>query len=130
MVQGGGFLLTSFLLICFPTMSAQSVTAISVITVLFNTASGVCLYETHCYKKGIIYTIATFPGAIAGTILTGYASRELFNIIFGAFMLIFAVVIILKSRMSNRSAPIDAPGRLRAKRNLTDRDGNVTAFSL
>jgi uncharacterized membrane protein YfcA len=65
------------------------------------------------YKTGIIFAIATFPGVIAGTLLTAHVSRELFNIIFGAFMLLFAVVILLKSRMGNSSAPADTPGRFR-----------------
>lgn len=129
---GGGFLLTPILLLCFPSMSAHAVTAISMITVFFNSSSGSSAYaymKRIDYKTGIIFAVATFPGAIAGTILTAHVSRDLFNIIFGAFMLIFAVVIILKSRMGNSSAPTDAPGRFRAKRNLIDREGNVAAFS-
>lgn len=129
---GGGFLLTPILLICFPKMSAESVTAISMITVFFNSASGSSAYaymKRIDYKTGFIFALATIPGAIIGTMLTGYVSRQLFNCIFGVFMIAFAGVIILKSRMGNSSAPIDQAGSFRAKRHLTDRDGHETSFS-
>lgn len=129
---GGGFLLTPILLICFPAMPALSVTAISMITVLFNSASGSSAYaymKRIDYKTGIVFSIATIPGAIIGTVLTGMVGRQLFNTIFGAFMLIFAIVIIIKSRMGNGSAPVDQPGRFRAIRHLVDRDGHKAEFS-
>lgn len=129
---GGGFLLTPILLICFPSMPVQSVTAISMITVLFNSSSGSSAYafmKRIDYKTGIVFAIATAPGAIIGTILTTHVSRHLFNIIFGAFMLIFAIVIMLKKSMGNSCAPAGQSGRFRAVRHLTDRSGNEAAFS-
>lgn len=129
---GGGFLLTPLLLICFPTMSAQSVTAISMISVLFNSASGSSAYafmKRIDYKTGVIFAVATIPGSIIGTILTTQVSRNLFNIIFGIFMLVFAIVIFLKSRMGDHSAPPDRTGLFRAVRHLTDRDGHKADFS-
>lgn len=129
---GGGFLLTPILLICFPSMSAESVTAISMTSVFFNSASGSSAYaymKRIDYKTGLIFAVATIPGAFIGTLLTGQVSRQLFNCIFGAFMIVFAIVIILKSRMGNSSAPIDKPGLFRAKRRLTDREGHPVSFS-
>lgn len=129
---GGGFLLTPILLICFPAMSAEAVTAISMITVLFNSASGSSAYafmKRIDYKTGVIFAIATIPGSIIGTILTTRISRNLFDTIFGAFMLVFAVVIVLKNRMGNHSAPPDQQGRFRAVRHLIDREGNHADFS-
>ena len=129
---GGGFLLTPILLICYPAMPAQSVTAISMTTVLFNSSSGSSAYaymKRIDYKTGIIFAIATLPGSVIGTILTTIINRNVFDIIFGSFMLVFAVVIILKNRMGNRSAPIDQKGRFRAVRKLVDRDGNKAFFS-
>ena len=129
---GGGFLLTPILLMCFPSMPAQAVTSISMITVLFNSSSGSCAYafmKRIDYKTGIIFAIATIPGSIIGTMLTTMISRNLFNVIFGIFMLLFAVVIILKSRMGNHSAPADQEGHFRAVRHLTDREGHKADFS-
>lgn len=129
---GGGFLLTPILLMCFPSMSAEAVTAISMTSVFFNSASGSSAYaymKRIDYKTGIIFALATFPGSIIGTMLTGQVSRQLFNCIFGAFMIIFAIVIILKSRMGDSNAPIDKQGYFRAKRRLTDREGHEFSFS-
>jgi len=129
---GGGFLLTPILLICYPTMPAQTITAISMTTVFFNSSSGSVAYarmKRIDYKTGVIFAAATLPGSIIGTILTTMIPRAVFDTIFGAFMLIFAVVIVLKSRMGNHSAPIDRKGHFRAVRRLMDCDGNEAAFS-
>lgn len=129
---GGGFILTPILLMCFPSMPAQSVTAISMMTVFFNSSSGSSAYaymKRIDYKTGIWFAIATIPGCIIGTLLTAHVGRQLFNIIFGAFMIIFSIVIILKNRMGDSSAPVDQPGRFRAIRHLVTRDGHKADFS-
>ena len=129
---GGGFLLTPALLLLFPQMPAETVTAISMTTVMFNSVSGSAAYA-HMrridYKTGLIFAAATLPGTIIGTWLTSKAPRSLFDIIFGAFMLVFAVVILLKSRIGDHSAHHDKPGRFRVRRKLIDREGGQTAFS-
>lgn len=129
---GGGFLLTPILLICFPSMSAQSVTAISMITVFFNSSSGSVAYafmKRIDYKTGIIFSIATIPGAIYGTILNAQVDRRLFNSIFGIFMLAFAGIIIWKNHLGDSSASMEQQGLFRAKRYLIDREGNKVSFS-
>ena len=129
---GGGFLLTPVLLLLFPGLQPETVTAISMTTVLFNSSSGSIAYSRMKridYKTGLLFVIATLPGTIIGTWLTARTPRSLFNLIFGAFLLVFAVIIVLKSRLGDHSASYDHPGRFRAKRILTDRDGLETAFS-
>lgn len=129
---GGGFLLTPILLICFPTMSAETVTSISMLAVLFNSSSGSFAYSRMKridYKTGIVFAIATLPGSVIGTMITKRIDRNLFNIIFGIFMLVFAGIVILKSRLGDNSAPADKKGRFRAIRHLYDRDGNEISFS-
>jgi uncharacterized membrane protein YfcA len=129
---GGGFLLTPILLLCYPKMPASLVTAISMNTVLFNSSSGSFAYSRMKridYKTGIVFAIATLPGSVFGTIVTKMINRNIFDILFGVFMIIFAIIIILKSRMGNYSAPIDKKGLFRAKRRLVDSDGNEAAFS-
>ncbi|MCL2339955.1 MAG: sulfite exporter TauE/SafE family protein [Actinomycetia bacterium] len=129
---GGGFLLTPVLLLLFPTMPPETVTAISMTTVFFNSASGSIAYarmKRIDFKTGLIFALAVLPGSILGTWLTTQTPRALFNILFGACMLLFAVVIIVRSRLGDHSADYDQPGRFRARRILTDRDGQKTAFS-
>jgi len=129
---GGGFLLTPVLLLCFPSMPAQNVTALSMLTVFFNSASGASAYarmKRVDYRTGLIFAAATLPGSMAGTMLITLVDRKLFNAIFGIFLLIFAAVIVLKSRLGDHSAPIDKAGLFRAARRLRDREGHEAAFS-
>jgi len=129
---GGGFLLTPILLLLFPSLQPSTVTAISMTTVFFNSASGSAAYarmKLIDYKTGLIFAAATLPGSIIGTIVTGYMPRPVFNTIFGGFMLIFAAVIVIKSRMGDNSAPPDKKGLFRAVRMLTDKEGNTASFS-
>jgi len=129
---GGGFLLTPVLLLLFPSLSPETVTAISMTTVLFNSTSGSVAYgrmKRIDYKTGLIFAVTMLPGTIIGNWLTSVVSRSLFNAVFGGFLLVFAVVIVLKSRIGDRSASFDMPGRFRARREFSDRDGHKTAFS-
>ena len=129
---GGGFILTPILLLFFPSLSPSTVTAISMTTVFFNSASGSTAYarmKRIDYKTGLIFAAATLPGSVIGTIVTGYMPKNVFNVVFGGFMLIFATVIIIKSKMGDKSAPPDKKGLFRAVRLLRDADGNTAHFS-
>ena len=129
---GGGFLLTPVLLTLFPDMTPDSITAISMTTVFFNSVSGSAAYakmKRIDYKTGVVFAAATLPGVVIGTLLTYITPRSLFDIIFGGFMVVFAAVIFIKSRLGDRSADYDKPGRFRAKRILADKAGHQTAFS-
>ena len=129
---GGGFLLTPILLIFYPGLSPSAVTAISMTTVFFNSSSGSFAYSRMKridYKTGVIFAAATLPGSVIGTIITAYMPRNLFNVIFGIFMILFAAVIVYKSRMGDQHAPYDKKGPFRARRKLVDKEGNENAFS-
>lgn len=129
---GGGFILTPALLLLFPDMPPETVTAISMTTVFFNSASGSAAYarmKRVDYKTGLIYAACTLPGTVAGTFLTDAVPRKVFDMIFGVCMVLFAALILAKRRVGDRSAPHDAPGRFRARRIFSDRDGHEAAFS-
>ena len=129
---GGGFLLIPALLLLFPGMPPETVTAISMTTVLFNSTSGSVAYarmKRIDYKTGLIFIAATLPGVIIGTLLVSNISRSLFNLVFGGFLLIFAIIILLKNRIGDHSAPYDKLGAFRSRRIFTDREGHRTAFS-
>lgn len=129
---GGGFLLMPVLLLLFPGMPSDMVTAISMTTVFFNSTSGSIAYariKRIDYKTGFILASATLPGVIIGTFVTSMTSRSLFDMIFGGSMFVFAVVILLKSRVGNHSSAIDKQGAFRARRLFINRDGTEIAFS-
>lgn len=129
---GGGFILTPILLLFFPKLAPSAITAISMTTVFFNSSSGSFAYSRMKridYKTGLVFAAATLPGTIIGTIETVYMPRKAFDILFGSFMLIFAVIIVLKSKMGDHSAPPDKKGPFRVVRKLIDAKGYETLFS-
>ncbi|MDP4121060.1 MAG: sulfite exporter TauE/SafE family protein [Bacillota bacterium] len=129
---GGGFLLTPLLLVFYPSMPTQTVTAISMFAVLFNSSSGSLAYaymKRIDYKTGIIFAIATSPGSIIGTFLTQMIDRNLFDTIFGVFMLVFAFIIAFKSKSGDKSNHIKKNGFCNVVRELKDREGNKVKFS-
>src|SRR5512143_28892 len=88
---GGGFVLMPILLLLYPNESPELLTAISLAVVFFNASSGTAAYarmKRVDYKSGIVFAIATIPGAILGAISTSYINRNLFNIVFGIIMMI------------------------------------------
>ncbi|MCL2342506.1 MAG: sulfite exporter TauE/SafE family protein, partial [Firmicutes bacterium] len=116
----------------FPAMQPATVTAISMTTVFFNSASGSVAYARMRrvdFKTGALFALVMLPGSVVGTLLTEKIPRDMFNMIFGVCMVLFAAVIVVKSRIGDRSAPYGAPGKFRARRIFTDKDGRQTAFS-
>ncbi|MDR3551849.1 MAG: sulfite exporter TauE/SafE family protein [Clostridia bacterium] len=129
---GGGFILTPILLIFYPALTPSEVTAISITTVMFNSASGSAAYAMMGridYKTGLIFSAAALPGTIIGTMLIPFLPKAEFDIIFGASMIVFSAMIIIKSRLGDRSSPPDLAGRFRITRRLRDKSGREAAFS-
>ena len=80
---GGGFVLMPILLLLYPEQSPELLTAISLAVVFFNASSGSAAYarmKRIDYKSGIIFSIATIPGAILGSISTSYINRNVFHL--------------------------------------------------
>jgi uncharacterized membrane protein YfcA len=83
---GGGFILVPILLLVYPNEKTEFVTSISLAVVFFNALSGSFAYarmKRVDYKSGIIFSIATIPGAILGALSTAYVPRRAFDLIFG-----------------------------------------------
>ncbi|MGH3000420.1 MAG: sulfite exporter TauE/SafE family protein, partial [Gaiellaceae bacterium] len=78
---GGGFILTPILLLLYPHDSPRTITAISLAVVFFNAASGSVAYARQRridYRSGVVFAIATLPGAVGGALLVGHVSRHVF----------------------------------------------------
>ena len=125
---GGGFILTPILLLLYPHDSAQTLTAISLTVVFFNAASGSVAYARQRridYRSGIIFALATVPGAIGGALLVGVVSRQTFDTIMGAVLAALAVWLIAGERWPLRVAR----GHLE-RRVLTDRAGATYEYNV
>jgi uncharacterized membrane protein YfcA len=67
---GGGFVLVPILLLLYPNESPEIITCISLAVVFFNALSGSLAYSRMRridYKSGLLFSLATIPGAILGS---------------------------------------------------------------
>jgi uncharacterized membrane protein YfcA len=123
---GGGFILTPVLLLLYPHDSAQTLTAISLTVVFFNAASGSAAYARQRridYRSGVVFALATLPGAIGGALLVGAVSRRVFDGIMGAILSLLALWLLAGERW-----PLAAPRGGLERRELVDRTGVVYTY--
>jgi uncharacterized protein len=98
---GGGFILTPILLLLYPHDSPQTLTAISLAVVFFNAGSGSVAYARQRridYRSGIVFAIATLPGAVGGALVVGHVSRRVFQDIMGAVLAVLAAWLLAGER--------------------------------
>ena len=87
---GGGFVLVPALLLIYPSEDPTSLTSISLMVVFFNAVSGSAAYarlKRIDYFTGIIFAIASIPGAITGAFLVSAVPRDVFDLMFGVLLL-------------------------------------------
>jgi uncharacterized membrane protein YfcA len=127
---GGGFVLMPLLLLLYPDQSPEIITSISLAVVFFNALSGSWAYariKRVDYKSGLLFAIASIPGAILGALSTAYIPRRLFNAVFGVLMIAASVILLLypsraKETIGNRRS-------YHIARSLVEKDGSVHTFS-
>jgi len=89
------------------------VTSISLAAVFFNVLSGTIAYGWMGrvdYRAGLMFSLATMPGSIAGAFTIEFISRQLFDLIFGVLVLIVAGLILRRSpALSNPGAQSELP---------------------
>ena len=91
---GGGFILVPILLLAYPDEKTELITGISLAVVFFNASSGSLAYarmKRVDYKSGILFSIATIPGAVLGALSTAYVPRGVFDLSFGLLMVVAAI---------------------------------------
>src|SRR5713226_9629285 len=98
---GGGFILTPILLLAYPSESPEFITSISLAVVFFNAFSGSVAYarmKRIDYRSGVLFALATIPGAVVGALTTTYMPRRAFDLVFGLFMILAALFLLLRRR--------------------------------
>jgi uncharacterized protein len=98
---GGGFMLVPVLLIIYPDESPELITSISLAVVFFNALSGSLAYarmKRIDYKSGLIFALATIPGAILGALSTAYVPRHAFDMIFGVLMIMTGIALWVSAK--------------------------------
>lgn len=104
---GGGFVLVPLLLLLYPNESPEIITSISLAVVFFNAASGSIAYarmKRIDYNSGVIFSIATIPGAILGALTTAFIPRRLFDFVFGILMTVASAYLWIYSGGETESA--------------------------
>ena len=125
---GGGFILTPILLLLYPHESAQTLTAISLTAVFFNAASGSAAYARQRridYRSGIVFALATIPGAIGGALLVGDVSRQVFDATMGAVLASLAVWLLVGERW-----PLHQLRGYVEERTIVDRSGQSYRYTV
>jgi uncharacterized membrane protein YfcA len=95
---GGGFILVPLLMLLFPGDAPSVVTAASLAVIFVNAASGTIAYarmKRISYRTGILFALATIPGALAGSYLTGFIPRKTFGLAFGILLVAVAVFLCM-----------------------------------
>jgi uncharacterized membrane protein YfcA len=127
---GGGFVLAPLLLVVYPRESPETLTSISLAVVFFNALSGSLAYARMRrivdYQAGVLFALATIPGAVAGALTTPYLPRQTLDVLFGLFM-IGAALFLLIRREAESIAP--QPVRHQTSRMLIDAEGTHYAFA-
>ena len=124
---GGGFILTPVLLILYPTLSAATITSISLLVVFFNALSGSIAYarlRRIDYRSGIRFAFAAMPGAVLGALAVRYVPIRVFDAIMAVVLGGAALVVI---RLRPHAARPSPHGSTEA-REIVDRNGTVFRY--
>jgi len=97
---GGGFILVPVLILLYPTMKPEVLTAVSLAIVMVNALVGTIAYYQKRridFKAGIIFAVATIPGSIIGVFVTTMIPRGQFDVLFGILLILLAFFLFFKS---------------------------------
>lgn len=97
---GGGFILVPVLILLYPTMKPEVLTAVSLAIVMVNALVGTIAYYQKRridFKAGIIFAVATIPGSIIGVFATTMIPRGQFDVLFGILLILLAFFLFFKS---------------------------------
>ncbi|WAC07816.1 MAG: sulfite exporter TauE/SafE family protein [Thermodesulfobacteriota bacterium] len=121
---GGGFVLMPLLVLLYPQQNPEKLTSISLAVVFFNALSGSEAYahmKRIDYRSGIIFALATIPGAILGAIHTSFISRRLFDGLFVILLLAASIFLLFHPNLVERPRKGSAPRQ--SERHLVDAAG-------
>ena len=130
---GGGFLLVPLLIITDKNMPPNVTTAISIAVVAVNAISGSIAYAKSGridYKAGILFSLFTIPGSVAGVFVVNYIPRHIFNIIFGILLLVLALFLFIrtsKNMQNQTNSHKDEKGF--THHTLRDKQGEIFSYS-
>ncbi len=132
---GGGFILMPSLLLLYPNVGQENLTAMSLAVVFFNALSGSEAYAEMGridYKSGLMFAAATVPGAIFGALHTSFISRSLFDAVFGVVLILLSIALVLHPGIAHETKPERRDGGSswwKVTRSVVDKAGNRYSYS-
>lgn len=127
---GGGFVLMPVLMLMNPAESPELLTSISLAVVFFNALSGSIAYakmKRIDYKSGLVFSLATIPGAVLGALTVSMINRYIFNLIFGVLLVAISIYLFIKPRF--KTEPNIEIKKRHTSRTITDSDGKTYTYS-
>ncbi len=129
---GGGFILVPILLLSYPELSPETITAISIVIVAANAISGSVAYARSGridFKAGLIFAAFTIPGSILGVLTTQYIPRTLFNILFGILLIALSVYLLVQRNKPVEPVIGDENQKRWKHHSLQDASGNSYSYT-
>ena len=102
---GGGFIIVPLLMIVYKAPPPVAV-GTSLCIVALNAISGSISYARQKridYRTGMLFALATIPGAVAGASLIDYIPIDVFDIGFGIFLVLMAAYMIIKPALQRQA---------------------------
>ncbi|MDD5127674.1 MAG: sulfite exporter TauE/SafE family protein [Dehalococcoidales bacterium] len=125
----GGFLLVPILLFLYPGETAATITSTTLVVAFFNALSGSLAYmrlRRIDFRSGWMFSLTAVPGAIIGAYIVTIISRNTFQYVFGAVLLVVAAYLLARPQKKIMSGGIS---QWQAVRRLTDSNNNVYEYS-
>jgi uncharacterized membrane protein YfcA len=122
---GGGFLVVPILVLVFGLSSHQAV-GTSLVMIIFTALSSTFAYAWQRridYKAGLALTLGTVPGAIIGAYITKFITAKGLASLFGVFLIIVAIQMIMTSGKEEETSENPATGTRGWHRKLVDSRG-------
>jgi uncharacterized membrane protein YfcA len=130
---GGGFILVPLLILFYPELPPETITAISIAVVAVNAISGSLAYARSGridYKAGVVFAFYTIPGSILGVLTVQYIPQKIFNIIFGLLLLALSGYLFYKnSSVASNTTIHNKKGAGWKHHTLTDKQGETYSYS-
>jgi len=129
---GGGFILVPVLILTYPELSAESITAISIVIVAANAISGSIAYARSGridFKAGILFALFTIPGSILGVLTTQFIPRHLFNVLFGILMVALSAYLFFRHNKTIRPVPVNNNKKRWKHREMVDAEGTKYSYT-
>jgi uncharacterized membrane protein YfcA len=127
---GGGFVLVPMLLLLDPQVDPDTVAGISLAVVFVNALSGSIAYGRLGridFQVGKLFSLVAIPGAILGALATGLFARGIFDVVFGAVLLLSSGFLFLAPG-GERGAQVDESGQ-GVSRTVVAGDGRIYTYS-